>query len=505
MLHRAVQRARARPALRGAQLRVRGAPKRAFNDFPRDAAQPESRVRQILSTVFLKRFLAYSAFGFALTAIGCLTGVEGAHVYVEAIALAPEKDRETKHWQWDRELDDWGGGLERGGTDSRLGFVGQHLVRSAWMAQTWGMSSSGADNRLLWAHAFLLNAIHRAHKRDPNSLALPVLMHRDAAVLERLGTRPDLSQAVDRYMLAMAAHRADSPERARIAAKIGDIAARLGESDSARIWWTDAVRRASRQDLPEDRIVPKALPESPYDQRTLCTALLALSSSYSAAGNFKQAAELQRSARALIAPHAITPSPSQDAVRALPAHLHAYFLAHRSSLFAIHLAEVTFATAPKGSWLPFKSKSSSPAEPESPLGLLRGAAEASERIALALQGLPHTPVPPPSAADGPLLPAFAKASRALREPAAALLRDARRSAAQAWRLSGILHSAQGEDGRALDCFTRALAWAGAGEPAPDTLEVEWQAIWTAYTQTKDRLGPPKEVGDSTKPAAPART
>ncbi|KZV94030.1 hypothetical protein EXIGLDRAFT_737485 [Exidia glandulosa HHB12029] len=470
-----------------ARQRPHAQPRRHFNNFPPDAQQPVSNVRKILSPLFFKRFVLFSAVGTVFTALCIVTGVEGAHVYVEAVALAPEKDDEVKRWQWDREVEDWGGGLERGGTDSRLGFVGQHLVRASWMTQNWGTSSNQPQDRLLYSHAFLLQAIKNETAKDPTSLALPPLMIRDANVLERLGAPVDLATAYEKYLHALPAFPLDSPERPRITSKLGDLAARIGQPDTAKEWWLAAVRGSARTELPLGREVPDALPAAPYDQRTLCASLLALSSAYASSNDLAKAAQLQQDALRLFAPP--TTLPSFDAGKAA-ASLHTYFLAHRAALFSIHHAEVTYAASsePAG-W--FSRKRKTDAGAPSPLALLQSAAETSERIALSLQGMEYTAIPPPSAADGPLLPKLAKASRAIREPGAALLRDARRSAAQAWRLSGLVHTARGDDAHALDCFARALAWAGAGEPAPDTLEVEWNAIWAAFSDAKERVNAKK--------------
>ena len=88
---------------------------------------------QTMFTVdFFRRFLKYTAVGFVAVAFTSLTAFEAAHMYVEHVGLAPEKDEETKKWEWDLETEKWTGS-PKGGSDSALGFSGRHAVRSAWV------------------------------------------------------------------------------------------------------------------------------------------------------------------------------------------------------------------------------------------------------------------------------------------------------------------------------------------------------------------------------------
>ena len=87
----------------------------------------------------------------------------------------------------------------------------------------------------------------------------------------------------------------------------------------------------------------------------------------------------------------------------------------------------------------------------------------------------HTPT-----LDAPILPLFAK-SHAMRKPAWGLLRDARRTAAEAWNLMGVLNEQGGDMERVLTCYERAVGWAGVASDhsmvGEGTLEVDWKITW----------------------------
>ena len=95
------------------------------------------------------------------------------------------------------------------------------------------------------------------------------------------------------------------------------------------------------------------------------------------------------------------------------------------------------------------------------------------------------------------MPAYAN-SVSMKQPAASLLRDARRTAAEAWSLMGILTEGSGAPNsmqRALECYQRALGWAGVaadraggiGKAGEGTLEAEWMALWSNYLRARDRV------------------
>jgi len=83
------------------------------------------------------------------------------------------------------------------------------------------------------------------------------------------------------------------------------------------------------------------------------------------------------------------------------------------------------------------------------------------------------------------------------KPAKSLLRDARRTAAEAWNLIGILKegSKKPDMEGALDCYERALGWAGVtkeraggvGEAGEGILEAEWKVLWGNYIRAREAV------------------
>jgi len=72
-----------------------------------------------------------------------------------------------------------------------------------------------------------------------------------------------------------------------------------------------------------------------------------------------------------------------------------------------------------------------------------------------------------------------------------LFRDARRTVAEAWNLMGVLNETQGQNELALQCYERAVDWAGTFTDNPDerkptdgTLESDWAVFWGNYTRIK---------------------
>lgn len=295
--------------------------------------------------------------------------------------------------------------------------------------------------------------------------------------------------------------------------------------------------------------IPAHLPTSPPAQRTLAATLSSLSAHYAQTGRLKDAKDLQETGLRLLKSAANTssseseaegdslnsnprssltasPSPSDSPARAL----HELFLLHRTSLLSLHHAEVSYA---------LRSASSA-----SSLATLTHAAAVSEQIALLLTGSPLTHpdapssrVPAPPAPDAKLDARYAAGAGAvLGGPAKALLRDARRTAMQAWTLRGVLlertsisnprstRSKKGTDNaashieaaeaskaktEALACYERALGWAGVkadeqggiGRPGEGTLDSEWQALWASYTRLRDELRRAENPGKKTSGTA----
>ena len=84
----------------------------------------------------------------------------------------------------------------------------------------------------------------------------------------------------------------------------------------------------------------------------------------------------------------------------------------------------------------------------------------------------------------------------MKKPASSLLRDSRRSAAEAWNLIGVLTEGSGSadaHAKALECYERALGWAGVGrdkagaigQPGEGTLESEWKVFWSNYVRARE--------------------
>jgi hypothetical protein len=83
----------------------------------------------------------------------------------------------------------------------------------------------------------------------------------------------------------------------------------------------------------------------------------------------------------------------------------------------------------------------------------------------------------------------------MKKPAKSLIRDARRSAVEAWNLLGVLHERKGDIKSlhaSLDCYERALGWAGMatngdGKTGEGILEVEWKALRGNYSRVREVL------------------
>lgn len=433
----------------------------------------------------LAKFTLLGALGLGLT--GC-TIFEATHLWVESVELASQSDDEIRHWEWDRDAERWTGG-EHGGTDPALGFRARHLLRGSWMAENWGIGPTTfadyrsvpcldlIDPRLEFAQSYLDMATKIAESKLASGALCPHTMSdlllRHAVILERMGTKDALFQARSKYERVWAASPAKGTEAARIASKLGDLNFRLGDSSDALAWWTRSLGLSQETQHSPDSVAPiisRSAPSSPSAQRTLTSTLVSLSAYYSTSGNLKQARQLQETALALL--RSIPSAPNISAASP-PQMLHSLYLLHRSSLISIHLAEVLCALG--------SSRQLS-------FDYLTRTAESSERVALALTGLPFVPPDARPAPEAPILRSFAK-SRAMRKPATRLLRDARRTAAEAWNLMGILSEQGGDAERALACYERAVGWAGVASdqstPGEGTLEADWKVMWANYARARD--------------------
>ena len=180
---------------------------------------------------------------------------------------------------------------------------------------------------------------------------------------------------------------------------------------------------------------------------------------------------------------------NKNTLNGLPQALHLLYVLHRSSILSIHLAEVLYALRTK---------------PATSMEWLSQAAQSAERVALFLTGLPlvhpdapGSVIPHPPSSETPLVPEYTK-SRSMSTPARALLRDSRRTAAEAWNLIGVLtEGSKSPDAteKAMECYERALGWAGVGrdkaggigQPGEGTLETEWQVFWANYVRTREAV------------------
>ncbi|KAF8136349.1 hypothetical protein EV363DRAFT_1428752 [Boletus edulis] len=410
------------------------------------------------------RFVKFSLLGGLGLGFTAWTIFEGTHLWVESVELASDQDDETRRWEWHQDAERWTGG-EHGGTDPALGFRARHLLRGSWMAENWGIGSTTfSDNGGIGGRNanYLDTTIKIAETRIPSAKLRPQTINelflRHGAILERIGTKEALFEARSKYERFWAGLPGIGTDAARIAVKLGDLNFRLGDSNDALTWWTRSLS------LPRALVIPtisQSAPSSPSAQRTLTSALVSLSAYYSTSGQLQQARQLQETALEVL--RSIPSSPNISGASP-PQMLHSLYILHRSSLISIHLAEVLYA-------LRSPQKSS--------FDYLTRAAESSERVALALTGLPfdpphaegsgvHTPAP-----DATILPLFTK-SHAMRKPATGLLRDAR-----------------GDMKRAFVCYKRAVGWAGVASdqnvPGEGVLDADWKVMWANYLRARDTI------------------
>ncbi|KAI6028395.1 hypothetical protein F5J12DRAFT_377485 [Pisolithus orientalis] len=455
---------------------------------------------------FFKRFAKLSILGIFTLGLTGIAAFEGAHIWVENVELATDNDTETKRWEWDCDAEKWAGG-DAGGTDPALGFKGRHAVRAAWMSENWGSGSRTGvikhtdslspgrlniiEARLGYAEEFLTLALEIAGdviptgKMHPRTLAELTTRHAD--VLERMGTRDAIFDARSDYENLWFGLSREGAKNFRVALKLGDLNFRLGENKDALEWWTRTINMTQGTQQLEGSALPavsQTLPSSPSAQRTLVSTLVSLSGYYSTSHHLKEAQKIQEAALSLLRS---TPIPSSASPTTPPHLLHLLYMLHRSSLISIHLAEVLYA---------------SHSSRESSLSYLSEAAKSAERVVLGLsgkaarsssQGTVNSEIPPHGIS---LLPAFTK-SNVMRRPAKALLRDARRTATEAWNLMGIL--SEGDDvsdmRKALDCYERAMAWAGVSaatlegsQGSEESMpEAEWRKLWGNYVRARDAV------------------
>lgn len=485
-----------------------------------------------------RKIILYSSAASVSLAVLLLLGFEGTHLWVEKVAIAPtsKETSEDAIWGWSLDQESWTGG-ENGGTDPALGYKVRHLLHAAWMAQHWGVgvgsvgnrevlqgSSPGVVSAYRLAEQFLAQAIALV-KEDPKipfppasgptlSRTIKDLLTRHAHVLERIGTSESMTAARDELLIlwqSLSSNVSTHAEAARIALKIGDISSRLHEGEIAVQWWQRAIDYATltgketsaapQLDAPSPK-VPLLLPPAPLAQRTVVSALVALSAYYATTNQLSKAEALETSFLRLLSSSytnhvasSVDGNGNQSPLDAknAAASLHSLFLQHRASTLSIHLAEVLYAIdipngkSPRKYWY-------KPLDGSQPYYIhLRLAATSSEKVAHSLTSVAKPYSGSPSAITQPLAEVYAH-SPVLARPAANLLRDARRTAAQAWSLSGSLYELEGSEedlNRALECFERAVHWSGGqhgmSESDKEVVEKEWESHWRNYSRVKERL------------------
>ena len=469
---------------------------------------------------FVKRYAKWCFVAFSGLGITLLSAAAATHLWIENVEFAAESDEHCMEWEWDLEAERWGQS-KAGGTDPSLGFMARFGIRSAWLEHHWTSpgtlkqekpaskrissldEAAPVERRLETTRLFLDDVLDIALPKEAAGLILPQtvtdILIRRADISERMATKAGLTDA--RYDLQRVWTRlpAKGHLASRVALKLGDLNFRLGDAKNALAWWARCIQMVSpsgeSSTVPLIPVIPPTPPSSPSAQRTLASALVSLSAYYATSGQLHQAQAIEEFALDLLRSIRFPDSPSPPSP---PQTLHALYILHRSSLISTHLAEVLYA-------------SKNP--PSQSMKWLSLAAQSSERVALALAGLPTShpkapgsKVPHPPSPDAPLLPEYSK-SISMKKPAKSLLRDSRRSAAEVWNLLGMLHENKGDANSlqtALDCYERALGWAGVAangmgggvKTGEGILETEWKALWGNYSRVRDAVQSKPEGGKS---------
>lgn len=316
--------------------------------------------------------------------------------------------------------------------------------------------------------------IAEARKNKLNTHTFPQLLLRRAAVLERIGPS-FLPEAKQLYEQAWNELDGQGLIAARVAWKLGEVNSRLGEGDVSLDWWSKALRLCSNASFKFATPVPDSPPASPLAQRIIASTLVSLSSYYATSNRLKEARDLEQSAGQLLS--SITTSYKQSSSPAQ--QLHRATVLQQASVLAIHHAEVLYRMK---------------ATVESSLENLAVAASSAEICAVSLTNTHQSNFQSiqPSTTD-PLRQDYSQ-SRYLKDPAASLLRNARRTAAVAWNLMGLLHERQqhSDPKMVTDCYDRALRWSSlpskdgkaVGEPTEYTLSSEWGKMVDNYMRAK---------------------
>ncbi|PPQ71978.1 hypothetical protein CVT24_008195 [Panaeolus cyanescens] len=444
-----------------------------------------------------RQVLKYSFAAFALLAASIASAYELTHLYTEYVAMSPESDEEVKKWGWDFATY-WNGDTSRGGTDPQLSHRVRHLIHAAWSASEWDFgpnaniqSTSASDSaqprfkvldaRLLTTEKYLRAAIEFTEAKnttsDSDSSTLAQLYLQHALILEQM--EPCFWNEAKQQFHKAWKHLPDASHRGFLAWKLGDINERLGLDAEAQEWWDKAINIVQERH-PNHSPPTIAVPQSPLLQRILFSTLISKSAYLARHNQLKEARHLEESALDLL--RSIHP-PDSLASSTPPQALHALYLLQRSSLFSIHLAEVLHAQ--KRKWSLSAQYLQSAAESSGRVARMLTDGQAAEAIQTST-GIPSSHKKLVSVYDS---------SRSMNKPAHVLLRDARRTAAEAWNLLGVLYeNHQGNKSlRALECFQQAMAWAGCTNPdgtqqvADSTLEADWRIYKGNYERLNSQI------------------
>lgn len=448
------------------------------------------------ATEYFGRVFKYSLVGLLTLGVTLGTAFEATHFYVENVALAAETDPDARKWEWDLQGDRWSP-RGSGGTEPTLGFRCRHAVRGAWMAQNWGTGSGESviggsnsssppnvvDSSIQSSQDFLKIAIsmamaNRANGSNISEDALRMLITRHAILLESLGHKDSLLEARSELERMWKAFPPSGVEASQIAQKLGDLNKRLGDFDDAIVWWTRAIQLTQGKE-PTTRIplvVPTSAPPPPLAQRSLISTLVSVSAFYATTGQLKKAQETETLSldliRSIKQPESFSSSSPGEA-------LHALYILHRSAILSIHLAEVQHGLG---------------SSPETSIQWLTNAAESSERVAFTLSEATHRAsrreIPLSTIARSPLIASYS-GSTSMQRPASSLLRDSRKSAAEAWHLIGLLTegSRSGSSSKAAEYYGRALGWIGIDAEKLDEgvlpqVDEEWTPLLKNYIRVK---------------------
>jgi len=415
-------------------------------------AQMAQDFRKVTTLVFLPPLMALgyiaacSVFGFI-----------GVQLWLENVEMAPG---DVTPYGWEQEMEDWSGG-PKGGTDPSLGMIPRIGLRSAWLFQNWaGLISQSSSSESSYIPRLLLSGPDRGYQlaerqltwvmrylKERNKPVPTVLIIRHAELLERLGTPRALQDARLVYTRLYQAAPPNSFEAAQLALKIGNLAARNDADDAALDYYTRAT--TFNMDLAQ---------YSPIQQRHLTNTLIQLSDFYSRQEDLERAYHFQgNSLRQVMAFLSNLPSDEDTLER----RTHWFYISHRAQVLLLHLSEVAYAQS-------YGAKPFIPIDEAVPLSV-QGLKDAGNASLDTFQTFREGGIPSASLDanrqqinripfDNTLSKPYAK-SRSLRQPAASLLRDSRRSAIHAWSLVGlIMENVNAET--AMNAHQAALRWAG---------------------------------------------